>query len=51
MQEEEDGFVYEKATRIGADHSVSAMSYALVGVQHITNYGVSLNAGLNYEFI
>lgn len=51
IDEESDGIVYQKATRIGADHSVCALSYALIGVQKITNYNIKFNSSMPFEFI
>ena len=38
MDEEEEGVVYQRATRTGADHFASACSYALIGIDRLTNY-------------
>lgn len=51
MEEEDDGRVYQKATRVGPDHYISALSYALIGVNKVTNYNISFNSQLSYEFI
>ena len=51
MDEEEDGLVYQRATRVGPDHSVSACTYALIGVDKLTGMGVKLNTMLEYDFV
>lgn len=51
MDVEEDGLIYQKATRIGPDHFVSAIAYASVGVDKLTGMNTKFNAGLGYEFI
>lgn len=51
MEEEDNGYVYQRATRIGPDHTACSTAYALVGVQKLTNYGIKFNTGLPYEFI
>jgi hypothetical protein len=35
MDEEEDGVVYQVATRVGADHLACALVYALLGVEKL----------------
>lgn len=51
MDEESDGRVYSKATRVGPDHTVCSMAYALVGVQKLTNYNIKFNTGTSFEFV
>lgn len=51
LDEETDGRVYQKAVRVGADHYVCALAYALIGIQKLTNYNISINNKLDYEFI
>lgn len=51
MDEEEEGIVYQRATRIGPDHTMCALAYALIGVDKLTNYNITFNSKLNYEFI
>lgn len=51
MDMEDDGLVYSVATRVGPDHTVSALTYALIGVDRITGMGVKFNTGMTYEFI
>lgn len=51
MDMEDDGVVYQMATRVGPDHTVSALTYALIGVDKVTNYNIKFNSGLNFEFI
>lgn len=51
MDMEDDGLVYQMATRVGADHTVSALTYALIGVDHLTNYNVKFNNSVSADFI
>lgn len=51
MDMEEDGVIYQMATRVGADHSVSAITYALIGIDKLTNYNIKFNSGTSFEFI
>lgn len=52
QDDEEDGIVYQKAVRIGPDHSISCITYALIGVDRLTNYGIStISQGTVCEFI
>lgn len=51
MDEEEDGLVYQRATRVGADHTVSALTYALIGIDKLTNMGVKLNNPIRFDFL
>lgn len=51
MDEESEGIVYQKATRVGPDHSTCAMAYALVGVNKLTNYNIKFNTGTEFDFI
>lgn len=51
MDEEEDGLVYQKATRTGADHFSCAVAYALIAVNRLTNYNINVNNRMPVEFI
>lgn len=52
QDEEDDGILYQKAVRIGPDHSVCCLAYALIGVDKLTNYGIAtLAQGTRCEFI
>lgn len=52
MDEEEDGLIYQKATRLGPDHYVSALAYGLIGVNKLTNYNtIFQNEEMNVSFI
>lgn len=51
MDEEEDGIVYQRATRTGADHFCSAIAYGLIAVNKLTNYNISVNTRMPVEFI
>lgn len=51
MDEESDGRIYQRATRVGADHYMCALTYALIGVDKLTDYNVRFNTGTEFEFI
>ena len=52
QDEEDDGIVYQKAVRLGHDHYISAITYALIGVDRLTNYGIAtISNGTKCEFI
>lgn len=51
MDEESDGLVYQRATRVGPDHYTCALTYALIGVDKLTNYNIKFNTGTEFEFI
>lgn len=51
MDMEEEGIVYQMATRVGPDHTVSALTYGLIGVDKLTGQGVKFNTGLTFEMI
>lgn len=51
MDEEEDGLVYQRATRVGPDHTVSALTYALIGIDKLTQMGVKLHNPMRFEFL
>lgn len=51
LDEEDEGIIYQKATRIGADHLGCCLAYALIGVNKITNYGILNNNTLSWDFI
>ena len=51
MDEEEDGIVYQRATRTGADHFCCAVAYGLIAVNRLTNYNIKINTGMPVEFI
>ena len=51
MDEETDGLVYQRATRTGPDHFVSAIAYALIGINRLTNYNIKINTPTQVEFI
>lgn len=39
MDMEDDGIIYQVATRVGADHLGCALAYALIGADKLDNYG------------
>lgn len=51
MDEESDGMIYQRATRVGPDHYICALTYGLVGVDKITNYNIKFNTGVTWDFI
>ena len=51
MDEESDGRVYQRATRVGADHYCCALTYALIGVDKLTDYNIKFNTGTEFDFI
>lgn len=52
QDEEQDGIVFQKAVRIGPDHYISAITYGLIGIDRLTNYGIAtLSQGTTCEFI
>ena len=51
MDEESDGMVYQRATRVGPDHYTCALTYALIGVDKLTNYNIKFNTGTEFEFV
>jgi len=51
LDEEEDGIVYQKAVRVNADHTACCLTYALIGIDRLTNYGITLNSAFKAEFI
>lgn len=52
QDEEEDGRIFQRAVRIGADHTTCALTYALIGCDRLTNYGIStISAGYTCEFV
>lgn len=51
MDMEDDGVIYKKATRVGADHYVSATAYAMIGIDKLTNYGIKFNQSTEFDFI
>lgn len=51
LDEEDSGVIYQKAVRVGADHTACCLTYALIGIDRLTNYGIALNSGFHAEFI
>lgn len=51
MDEEADGYIFQRATRVGADHFACALTYALIGRDKLTNYGITFRNAMPYEFI
>ena len=51
LDEEEDGIIYQKAVRVGADHTACCLAYALIGADRLTNYNVIFNNSTKAEFI
>ena len=51
IDEEEDGIIYQRATRIGPDHSACGLAYGLIGIDKLTGMGVRLNNQMPVDFI
>jgi hypothetical protein len=52
QDEEDDGIIYQKAVRIGPDHAISALTYASIAVDRVTNYSIAtISQGTTCEFI
>lgn len=51
MDDESDGIIFQRATRVGPDHTACALAYALVGVDKLTGYNIKFNTGAEFEFI
>ena len=51
LDEESEGRVYSRATRVGPDHYACALTYALIGVDKVTNFNIRFNTGTEFEFI
>lgn len=51
LDDEHDGVIFQRATRVGPDHTACCLSYALIGIDKLTNYGILLNNGFRAEFI
>jgi len=48
---EDNGVIYQMATRIGADHYACSLAYALIGVDKLTNYGIQGTNTFNFDFM
>ena len=48
---EDNGVVYQSATRIGPDHYGCALAYSLIGVDRLTNYGIKGSDEFSFDFI
>lgn len=52
QDDEDNGIVFQRAVRIGPDHTICCLTYALIGVDKLTNYGIAtLSQGTKCEFI
>lgn len=49
IDQEDNGVIYQMATRIGPDHLGCALCYCLIGCDKLTNYGMS--SGFEYDYI
>lgn len=45
LDKEKDGLVYQVATRKGPDHLACCLSYALIAVDRLTQYGLNVSTG------
>lgn len=51
LDNEKDGIVYQSATRVGPDHLACCLSYGLIGIDRLTQYGINVSQGYKMEFI
>ena len=51
LDQDKDGLVYQIATRKGPDHLACCLSYALIGVDSLTSYGLKVSQGYKMENI
>ena len=51
LDDEDNGIVFQKAVRVGPDHTVCSLTYAMIGMDKLTNYSIALNSGFRAEFI
>lgn len=52
QDEEDEGIIFQRAVRLGPDHSMCCLTYALICIDRLTNYGIStLSQGTVCEFI
>ena len=51
LDDEDDGIIFQRAVRVGADHTVCSLTYAMIGMDKLTNYSIALNSGFRAEFI
>ena len=51
LDNEKDGLVYQSATRVGADHLACCLSYALIGIDRLTKYGINISRAYKMEFV
>lgn len=51
LDKEKDGMVYQVATRKGPDHLACCLSYALIGVDRLTQYGLNVSRGYRMDVV
>jgi hypothetical protein len=52
QDDEEDGIVFQRAVRIGPDHTACCLTYGLIAIDKLTNYGITtISGGYSCEFI
>lgn len=51
LDKDNNGMVYQMATRKGPDHLACCLAYALIGVDQLTNYGLKVSQGYQMETI
>lgn len=51
LDKDKDGFVYQVATRKGPDHLACCLSYALIGVDRLTQYGLKVSRGYRMDTV
>lgn len=51
IDKEQDGMIYQMATRKGPDHLACCLAYALIGVDKLTKYGLKISRGYSIETV
>lgn len=51
LDRDKDGYIYQVATRKGADHLACCLAYALIGVDKHTQYGSKISKGYQMELM
>lgn len=51
LDKDQNGFVYQVATRKGPDHLACCLAYALIGVDKLTKYGLNVSRGYEMDTV
>lgn len=51
LDKEQNGYIYQIATRKGPDHLACCLAYALIGVDRLTEYGLKVSQGYRMEIL